>query len=158
MNKENNTWHGQRDIKFRAFVTDTKEMIYSSDKQKNYTFSMYLSEWLVLEKFDKSIPRWKVYIHSTIMQYTWLYDKNGVEIYVGDIVQSLDAMGDMYWFNNKWNRHIVWDCWIWEIERLDCWLWYISWQVHNWLKELIDNWHEIEIIWNIYQNPELLSE
>ncbi len=134
--KENTTWHGQREIKFRAFVTDTKEMIYSSDKQTNYTFSMYLSEWLVLEKFDKSIPRWKIYIHSTIMQYTWLKDKNWVEIYEWDIVSS-----------NLWLLK-------WDVYYRQEWLYEIRWAW--WLFEY-DMWR-FEVIWNINQNPELLSE
>ena len=152
--KENTSWQGDsREIKFRAWdkVCDN---IYYFDIYDLERSIPYIYRDKVESEENITLPPRKEYI----MQYTWLKDSDWVEIYEGDIVKSLDVMGDMYWFDNKWNRHLNCDCWIWEIERLDCWLWYISWQVHNWLEELIDNWHEIEIIWNIYENPELLSE
>ncbi len=69
-----------REIKFRAFVEKSR-MIYSGDTYGDY-----------LEFFEKCR-----YFHNGqggcyLMQYTGLKDKNGKEIYEGDIIKS-DYMG-----------------------------------------------------------------
>jgi uncharacterized phage protein (TIGR01671 family) len=78
---------------------------------------------------------------ETVGQFTWMHDKNGVEIYENDIVYK-------EWYGKKWL--IVWD---------EPWG---RWQVNYWpgtgwwdISEHIF-WKTLEIIGNIHQNPELL--
>ena len=142
-----------REIKFRAFVTDTGEMIYSHDRQTSYTFSMYISEWLVLEKFDNSIPRWKVYIHYTIMQRTGLYDKKWVRIFEGDIIK--------YDENEKLNFWVAWEIALIVYmpgrfsARMSPYTHYNSVN-QNMLNEDFED--SVTVIWNIYNDNHLINE
>lgn len=73
-----------------------------------------------------------------VMQFTWLLDKNGKKIYEGDIY-------------NQWDKNILY-----VVEWIDTWL--KGRQIWNKSYAWISHFQPaIEIIWNIYENPELLS-
>jgi len=115
-----------REIKFRAW-DKTKETMYHNGFEINYkgeitrTYGLYPSPNLFL------------------MQYTGLKDKNGKEIYEGDIYRifrllvTSDKEDEFYVI-----RNFIEDVYF--------------------LKDLIDSGDTIEIIGNIYENPELLKE
>ncbi len=131
-----------REIKFRAW-NKKMESMYSPDDNNSEMF-MYLDGLLC---YDGSPT--EDYI---LMQFTGLKDKNGKEIYEGDICNMrryshIDS-------SRKW-------C-VYEV----CWG-YSEWLFRGyWQKAINDEFFsirfpeadEIEVIGNIYENPELLKE
>ena len=82
-----------------------------------------------------------------LMQSTGLKDENGKEIFEGDIVKVTD--GD--------ERTNFPDGGIGTICGLDgIFMWYIDGQVHNGLFDISQEYY-IEVVGNIYENPELLE-
>lgn len=72
----------------------------------------------------------------TRVQFTWLLDKNGKEIYEGDIL------------NLRWWSVVLYR---------DCWFTFCYWEWNNkvyW--NLFFDFKDCEVIGNIYENPELL--
>lgn len=110
-----------RQIKFRAWSTfDTGHMHYWNDGFNYRWFDRYGDKYVIL------------------MQFTGLQDRNGVDIYEGDIVSGY-----------KVNQRVIeWQDWTHDIE--------VSMVgfCFPWLKS--DN--VIEVIGNIYENPDLLGE
>ena len=68
-----------REIKFRAYDKKENKMFYSSMYQDKTSMAYGLSNFLS-ECGD---------IEDTLMQYTGLLDKQGVEIYEGDIIEYM---------------------------------------------------------------------
>jgi len=119
----------QREIKFRAWDEEYKRMFVpeaiSNDGKAVILFSKYEGR-----KYD--IP---------VMQYTGLKDKNGTEIYEGDIVEITDGL-------DKCNYKVEW------IEKM-CRFGIDGLMVS--LYKLINEYDGFVVIGNIYENPELLK-
>lgn len=126
-----------REIKFRAWDIDNNKMRF--DFYVNAPFSHQLID------HDGHL------FWGEAMQYIWLKDKNGNEIYEWDIVT---------WQHQKYDNEPR--MWTVNYNSIRC---RFSIQEGKY-KEIIDGRaissldtaiHNIEIIWNIYENPELLS-
>lgn len=78
-----------------------------------------------------------------LMQYTGLKDKNGKDIYEGDVVRHIpsafdteEAQGEIYWFNGHQRFAMR----------------------TNGYQHYLDSLNTYEIIGNIYKNPELTTK
>ena len=109
-----------REIKFRAYHKTGKEMIYKRPLNKVGQDSQFGDDVI-------------------LMQYTGLKDKNGKEIYEGDIVKQLRCQCDECKPFGRWR--------IFKIDEFD----YIFGNSKIVLSK------NVEIIGNIYENPELMK-
>lgn len=143
-----------REIKFRAWDGDSKIMLYEGWTGKPQFF-VNMGVWQFTDK-DKLSPLHimdkKANLHP--MQYTGLTDKNGVEIYEGDICEISGA-------NYRYTFEIVWDEQaagfgfnqvMHGLSDLDFMPDYLDWN-----EMMIDKIDRVGVISNIYENPELLE-
>ena len=134
-----------REIKFRAFHKETKTMI---SIQNMLSFSNDGSIWINENKQNpiNTFAGW-VGKDFVLMQYTGLKDKNGVEIYEGDIVEC----------GFKYRSYLP--TFIEEVSILNTNLtlpFAREWIIEN--KEYKDIVGSCKVIGNIYENSELLRE
>lgn len=117
-----------REIKFRAWINEWRRESHTriwEDQQKED------ASWMQYFKKNKIEP---CNDDCILMQYTWLKDKNGKEIYEGDIVK------------NEYGENFKTE--------------YLDWMVLPFVRfpEYKCEWTwDCEIIWNIYENPELIK-
>lgn len=112
----------QREIKFRVWLGDRMEII----------------PWNIADKYQDCFQK------GGVMQYTGLKDKNGKEIYEGDIVKRYDDIGEVRFdtkFENEGGTFATPGFGFYQIGETGA------------------LWHSdcLEIIGNVYENPDLLK-
>lgn len=138
-----------REIKFRAWDNINKEMIFrfaiNSQTQEisqiRYPYKRDMSKLRICDN------DWK------IMQSTNLKDKNGKEIYEGDIIEIID---------NEYKKTYV-KCVVgWQVDSYKCFKnidmtdkWDNGDSYEDWSDDV--DWGDTTIIGNIYENPKLLK-
>lgn len=125
-----------RPIKFRAFNKTSKEISEIN----------LLNEWF---KFNNE--------NYEIMQFTWLLDKNWKEIYEGDILKWQSGASNAkydFFVTPEWNNNSSAFC-------IHDWPYWKRWSTkESNTADHLSAWHAVynfEIIWNIYENSDLLS-
>lgn len=134
-----------REIKFRAWNKESNEMYYQ-DKTIHANFIFSGDTFIVdCKQIREYIPAEKV----VLMQYTGLKDKNGRKIYEGDIVK-IKAIAVRQ--ESRWHADVLVE---YPVEVIEV----VKWEIDG-FHLIANNWVEwdIEVIGNIYENPELLKE
>ena len=119
-----------REIKFRAWDKIDKKIMYVAEMILRYKG---IQGVILVDKLPsvKVVKRWHDEVE--LMQYTGIKDKNGREIYEGDIVKTPFGIGEIFM-------------------RLGCWF------VEN-QKELgYFESGEIEVVGNVYESSKLLEK
>ena len=112
----------------------------------------YNKKWLNPAQFSIRFDTGQIQMNGTagiiggcvLMQYTGLKDKNGKEIYEGDIVKHNENI-----FQVKWSDNLLSWCVLRKLNKKE-----ISWRDGDWLVRCSKY---IEIIGNIHETPELLG-
>ena len=134
-----------REIKFRGKVKGKSDWVYGSlliygDGEHNIH---------VPRKHNYKLDAWNV-VPETVGQYTGLTDRNGKEIYEGDVITT----------KGRYPRVVLWDKMNWALMPTeyynDKYFWVMNLQHPgaDWWEEFADR---VEIIGNIYDNPELIK-
>lgn len=140
-----------REIKFRAWDKDNKQMVYIDLMRLNSWDGQIDSGWY---EDDEEVAHslWLEFQEGRVMQYTGLKDKNGVEIYEGDILNiRFRDVGRLF----KWEAGTI----KWH-QPSSAFKWFSleedpSDANNYWLSEA--DVKSREIIGNIYSNPNLLE-
>ena len=129
-------------LKFRAW-DKSKQKMYTASELIIWDNKVYAND--IRDLTHEILNGW-VIDEEYLMQSTGIFDKNGVEIFEGDILELEDGdevigNGKLVW--NKWQAVLVVEA--------------IGIEDTTAFNELIDDISSYRVIGNIYENPELLE-
>lgn len=128
--------------KFRAYSTEENKMYYPHN-DKNVDWTIDNETGFIAPSVNLGDGMWGMIDKYKLMQSTGLKDKNGVEIFEGDLVESDDNI------NGDWETfeacEVVYD--------KDCAQFCFKDDAGNFLTD----YRNLNVIGNIYENPELLE-
>jgi uncharacterized phage protein (TIGR01671 family) len=126
-----------REMKFRGKRTDKNELIYGGVSYTKFKSTFFINT------FDSSDCMIMLEVEpNSVGQFTGLKDKNGFEIYEGDIVKGGSRIMQVFW----------------QIEVCQFWLIWKDKNASRYEPLTINSAECIEIIGNICENPELLTK
>ena len=132
-----------REIKYEAFL-----------KNKNFmcdVLEINLSDKIVWVEYAPDSISFLPFDDVEIRQFTWLLDKNGKEIYEGDIVYSKHSLLNyevkFWWHNDEWGN-VSYGYWVKIIDD----------PIENNWETLFNSDLFLEVVWNIHENWELLTK
>jgi uncharacterized phage protein (TIGR01671 family) len=129
-------WVSDRELKYRAYDTKKKEWLFGYKYPNLGGFSLVSEVTLMGDLKDIPLMDWN---HIVVTEYIGLKDKNGNEIYNGDVIKDGEYVMVVRW--NKYAASFV-------LERN-------GWSFRHYFGEAIDNTN-CEVIGNVFDNPELL--
>ena len=138
-----------REMLATQFDKDPEEITMDTDVQEDFNAdSIDIVDLLyaIEDEFDVVIPK-------TVGQFTGLHDKNGKEIYEGDIVNEF-VCGVKTFKGKPCGRHTNWQV-RWNDEECCFELHYLSGSLFG--DSMMSNTSEYEVIGTIHENPELLE-
>ena len=121
-----------REYKFRAYDLQRRRMRYDITGFEFFNNGEMSGIFIDGDFYDKK--------EITLMQYTGLHDKNGKEIYEGDIVESFFVDTDEA--GNEIYKYYIMEV---KYDEILC-------------SYKIDKFMNLEVIGNVYENKELLNE
>lgn len=130
-----------REIKFRAWDKDEELMHNQSD-------CIVIFDDIGEDVYVKDGSSVKALYSYRLMQYTGLKDKNGKEIYEGDIINAI--------VKAKYSKKMIIGYVKWDRGQFDI---YQGFDTCDWLDSLYNcvGFYDVEVIGNIYENEDLLG-
>lgn len=138
-----------REIKFRACHENVEIISHYQEGDTGYKCFQFLTDDGYRASSDYSIDSALESKDIVLMQYTGLKDKNGVEIYDGDVVKAI-------YEDIEESTHLVaWDYGSFSYPAFDL----VGWvgQANGFSDAIESGSYTLEVIGNIYENPELLE-
>lgn len=136
-----------REIKFRCWDKDHKKMIYFDGE--NYYLNIPTIDpdgykgWVGMEIKETGLSSSFLYSsQDVLMQYTGLKDKNGKDVFEGDVVKTRFGNGLIKWSDRGGS-------FVWKVVGGETY-------IVDGFRDASNN-NEVEVIGNIHESPELLK-
>lgn len=130
-----------REIKFRAYLKGSNEVIDITgfEFRQGKFVTLFLNDGFRVEALENVM----------LLQYTGLKDKDGKEIYEGDLVNNFNCGPNTVVFENGAFGYVI--------NNDEDLHYFVSFAGNDNFRWLYNSSDRIEVIGNIYENPELLK-